>query len=212
MIRYFFVLFTVAVVGCGTAESPREPAPKATGEDAGGAPSALEGDAGALSGGPPGAASGPLGPPLPSGTYAATYEVPVPVDLSAAATYEVPEVNWSIDSNGSVQLEYELPMGLVGTSIQVMLEGRFDAATHTAALSGEAGTADCTISTSAVACSEKLLELAPIETDLTVVRELAASEFAGPAQQRLDVTARFSADPIGIVHIRLPNSGGGTRN
>ncbi|MFO0548770.1 MAG: hypothetical protein U0271_10305 [Polyangiaceae bacterium] len=133
-------------------------------------------------------------------TYAGTYEVPVPPELEAAATYTVAEINWTV-ANGVATLEYDLPLGLVGKKVRVRFSGPVDGATAT--LSGPPGTADCTLEAGAVSCLETMEGLLPLDSDYAVIESTAASEYAGPVADRIDVAKQFQGDPIGIVHIDL---------
>ncbi len=168
------------LVGCGTAAVP-------SGSDAAGGGSETA-------------------PPAQSGSFAATYEVPVPESLSAAATFTLENLNWKLTDDGSVRLAYNLPKDLVGKTISVELEGTLSSDSsdpQTAELSGSAGTASCTLSATAVTCHEQLSGLAPIDSDLAVVEKLASSNFSGPSEQRVSVAQLFSSEPIGIVYIDL---------
>jgi hypothetical protein len=120
----------------------------------------------------------------------ASYEVPVPADLASAATYNVTEVDWSVSPSGIAHLSYPLPLGLVGQALEVDLSGPFDAATQTGTLT----------------CNETLSGFLPLTSNLAVVQAVAAQDFAGPAQQRVDVAIRFSADPLGILHADLASN------
>jgi hypothetical protein len=157
-----------------------------------------------------GAGSGGGGAAAVSGSFTGTYEVPVPAELASAAVYVVPEVSWSI-VGGVATLEYDLPLGLVGTRVRVAFTGAFDAATSTAHLTGAAGTADCTLAAGKVSCSEVMPGLV-FTPDYTVIASIAATDYAGPAQNRVDVAKRFAGDPIGIVHADLatPSASSGT--
>jgi hypothetical protein len=176
-----FVLLAIALVGCGAASS--QP-PEASAASAAGATST--------------AAAAPA-----SG---ASYEVPVPADLASAATYNVTEVDWSVSPSGIAHLSYPLPLGLVGQALEVDLSGPFDAATQTGILTGAAGSATCTLSGSSLTCNETLSGFLPLTPNLAVVQAVAAQDFAGPAQQRVDVAIRFSADPLGILHADLASN------
>ncbi len=149
-----------------------------------------------------GTGAGGAGGGATTAVYRGTYEVPVTADLAAAAVYDVPEVEWTV-VNGSVTLDYDLPLGLVGTKLRVEFTGPIDVAAGKATLVGPPGDAACTLSASAVSCLETMKGLLPITPDLAVVESLAATEFAGPASMRLDVAKQFSVDPIGIVHVDL---------
>lgn len=136
------------------------------------------------------------------GVYAGTYEVPVSADLAAAATYDVAEIEWVVTGN-SVELRYDLPMGLVGKKVRVDFAGSVDEAAGTAKLTSVIGDAKCTVGADTVSCTENMQGLLPLTPDLAVVEQLAATEFSGPASMRVDVAKQFSVDPIGIVHIDL---------
>ena len=148
--------------------------------------------------GEPGTATGPVGAGAPvTSSYAGTYSVPVPAELAAAATYDVPEMTWTV--NGSTAtLAYALPKALVGTTIRVTFSGPFDAATGKATLSGAAGTAECVVAATTIKCNETMHGLLPIAVDLGVVAKLAP---AGLAAARVEVAKRFSTDPIGIADV-----------
>lgn len=137
-----------------------------------------------------------------SDAYRATYDVPVPAELAAAATYDVARVEWSVDG-GTAELRYDLPLGLVGKTVGLSFKGSVDATGTSANLTGAAGTALCTIGPSAVDCNETMAGLLPLEPDLAAVESLAAAEYAGPAADRVEVAKRFAGDPIGVVHIDL---------
>lgn len=133
-------------------------------------------------------------------SYRGTYEVPVPGALEAAATYDVAEVEWDVDGD-AVELKYDLPRGLVGKEISLHFEGTLSGST--AKLSGAVGTAECTLTETEVVCNEVMAGLLPMTPDYAVVEDLAASEYTGPASDRLDVAKRFAGDPIGIVRVDL---------
>jgi hypothetical protein len=140
-----------------------------------------------------------------SGSFHGTYEVPVPSALEAAATYDVPEVEWIVDGD-DVELRYDLPRALVGKAFSLRFEGTISGST--AKLTGSPGTADCTLTATEVVCNESMTGLLPITPDYAIVEELAATEYPGPAADRLDVAKRFAGDPIGIVRIDLTTPGG----
>lgn len=132
--------------------------------------------------------------------FAGSYEVPVAPALAAAATYPVAEIQWTV-TGGVATLEYDLPFGLVGTKVRVSFTGPIEGTNGK--LEGPVGTADCTISGTAVSCLENMAGLLPLATDMAVVEQVAATEYAGPAADRIDVAKQFQGDPIGIVHIDL---------
>lgn len=137
-----------------------------------------------------------------SSVYRGTYEVPVAPELAAAAVYDVAEVEWTI-VNGSVKLEYDLPLGLVGKDLRVEFTGPIDLAAGTAKLVGPPGDATCVLTSTTVSCTEQMNGLLPIAPDLAVVEQIAKTQFAGAASLRVDVAKQFSVDPIGIVLIDL---------
>jgi hypothetical protein len=166
-----------------------------TGAETGG-PAGPAGPAGGASGTPTGAASGA------EMTYSGYYDVPVPPELAAAATYRSPEVHWTV-LNGTARLEYNLPKGLVGGSVGVDFSGPFDPATGKGTLTGPAGTSECTATTTTVSCTETMYGILPIDVDMDLVAAIAEEEYAGPIEHRIDVTQRFIGDPIGIVRFEL---------
>lgn len=142
---------------------------------------------------------GPGGPPIAAGAYAGVYEVPIAApELANAAVYEVAEVEWTV-TNGTAKLDYELPLGLVGKEVKVEFTGPIGASATKATLAGPAGTAECTLSGTAVSCLENMDGLHPLEPDYAVIEQLAQVEYGGPAAHRIEVAKQFADDPIGIV-------------
>lgn len=139
-------------------------------------------------------------------TYGGTYEVPVPVELTPAATFDVTEIEWTV-VGGTARLAYNLPRALVGKAVRVDFTGPIDATTNVATLSGVAGTSTCQIAATSVVCNETMQGLLPLNSDLTVVEALAATTYAGPVADRIAVANRFAGDPIGIAHIDLTRPG-----
>ncbi|MBX3210085.1 MAG: hypothetical protein KF764_33955 [Labilithrix sp.] len=134
--------------------------------------------------------------------YSGDYDVPVPPELAAAATYKTAEVHWTV-VNGTARLAYNLPKGLVGDSIRVDFSGPFDPATNKGTLTGPAGTSECVATATTVTCTETMRGLLPIDADMELVEAIAREEYAGPVQHRIDVTQRFIGDPIGIIRFDL---------
>ncbi len=149
-----------------------------------------------------GTAGSGAAPPVVSGAFRGTYEVPVGAELAAAALYDVPIVEWTVEG-GVAKLEYDLPLGLVGKAIKLEFLGPAGASAPTGALTGAPGTADCTVDGAAISCLEKMAGLLPLEPDYAVVEQLAKVEYTGPVADRIDVTKRFVSDPIGIIHFDL---------
>ena len=139
--------------------------------------------------------------------FAGSYDVPVEPALSAAAHFPLTDLKWTVDG-ASARLVYDLPRELVGKSLSVDFSGNI-ASDNSAQLSGEAGTADCTIDATSVVCHENLAGLLPLEPDLGVVEALAATTYAGNAADRLDVARLFSGDPIGIAEFDASTAGNG---
>ena len=109
---------------------------------------------------------------------------------------------WSI-VNGAAKLEYDLPLGLVGTRVRVEFTGPAEAGASAASLAGPAGTAECTLSSAGVSCHEVMQGLLPLTPDYAVIEQIAKAEYTGLASQRVDVAKQFASDPIGIVHVDL---------
>ncbi len=141
-----------------------------------------------------------------SGSFGGSYEVPVPVELSAAARFDVTEIEWVV-TGSTVHLSYNLPRALVGKALRVDFVGTLDPSASHAALSGAAGTSDCVVSATQIVCTETMPGLIPVAPDLTVVASLAAASYTGVAQDRIAVATRFAGDPIGIARIDLGRPG-----
>lgn len=200
-----FVCLLVLLVGCGGSAAP--------GGD--GTPTSSAAVDASVPPAPAASSSSSTSAPPAGGTFSGTYEVPVPAPLAAAARYAVPSIGWSVVS-GMASLEYDLPLALVGVPVRVKFDGPFDAATGTATLTGTAGTAQCSATATTVVCHETMRGLLPLTVDLGVVQSLA-TDYAGPAQDRVAVSKLFSTDPIGIASVSLTapvvdDRGGGKKN
>ena len=133
--------------------------------------------------------------------FAGFHEVPVPEHLKPAARYSVAEIEWNVVDN-IASLSYRLPIALVGRDVRVEFTGPFDPTTGSASLTGAFGSAECLAVGTHVFCHEVMRGLLPLNPDLDVVEELAA-DYPGPSTHRLDVTAHFASDAVGIAHIEL---------
>ncbi len=197
MARTFtLALALLAVPGCGPFANSTEteaPAGASGGEGATGS-----------SGGGTGAATESLPTAPGAEDFAGVYEVPIVApELAPAASYGVAEITWRVVGD-TATLEYDLPLGLVGRDkLRVEFIGPIDRGAQTALLTGPVGTAECTLSATEVACLETMRGLLPLDIDMNVVRQVAASDYQGPAEHRVAVSERFSADPIGIARVRL---------
>jgi len=118
-----------------------------------------------------------------------------------ASEYAVTDVSWRIEG-GRARLDYTLPRLLVGASQRVSLEG--PATGGAMALSGSVGTASCTVQPSAgvgLRCEERFPGLA---VDLDGVRREAMRVDPANVQARVDVSTRFSIEPIGVLELSSP--------
>ena len=132
----------------------------------------------------------------------ATYRVPVESALEPAAEFALREASWKV-VEGTAELEYDLPLGLVGGLLKVNLEGPFNAATGTAELSGPVGTGSCSVVGDIVSCVEHFTGLGPLPLSMDEVERIAMLEYDGPVQDRIDVASIFAIDPIGIAELDL---------
>ncbi len=206
-----FVAF--ACFACGSVAGPSEPSTSSPSSGAGGAAGAAgagtDTSAGAAGANAP-AAGQPGSTPAPgttavSSSFGGSYSVPTTAALAAAATFDMPELNWSVQGNVAT-LAYNLPRALVGKVVRVTFTGPFDPATGTATLSGTPGTSTCTVTATTVSCSEAMQGLVPLNPDLNVVSSLAAT-YAGPVSDRTALAQQFAGDPIGIALIDLSRPG-----
>lgn len=140
--------------------------------------------------------------PAVTGTYVGRYLVPVPDELAPAATYSVDHVDWEVQGS-AVKLQYDLPEGLVGGRIRVVLDGTLDAGATTMDVAGELATGHCVGSSDLVSCREEFFGLPALPIDMAVVQEAAALEYAGAVADREEVARLFGSDPIGIVELDL---------
>lgn len=137
-----------------------------------------------------------------SGEFAGRYDVPIAPALSAAATYGVDEVEWTVVGD-TATLHYDLPIGLVGGKLDVTLTGPIDHATQTVALSGTVGAGSCEIAGSVVTCREVFTDLGALPLSLAVVEHYARLEYRGSVEDRIRVATMFASEPIGIVAFDL---------
>ncbi len=154
----------------------------------------------------PGSAAGNGGatttPANTTGAYAGAYDVPVSPELAPAATFALAEIAWTV-SGDQARLAYNLPRGLVGTSVRVDFAGTIDVATGHATLVGAAGTSECTTTATTVVCNETMRGLLPLAGDLGVVASIAQVEYPSAPNDRVLVAQKFIGDPIGIVRVDL---------
>lgn len=138
-----------------------------------------------------------------AGAYAGSYDVPVSSpELAPAATFALAEIAWTV-SGDQARLAYNLPRGLVGTSVRVDFTGTLDVATGHATLTGAAGTSECTTTATTVVCNEVMRGLLPLAGDLGVVASIAQVEYPSAPNDRVLVAQKFIGDPIGIVRVDL---------
>lgn len=137
--------------------------------------------------------------PTTSGSYAGRYVVPTTPELAAAGTFEVARIDWRVTGNGVVHFSYDLPVGLVGGTVSIDMQGTVGSGDFT----GDRGTATCTVAKSIVTCNEQLANLGDLPLDDQLVEARAAAEYAGPAADRVQVANVFSSDPIGIASFDL---------
>lgn len=138
-----------------------------------------------------------------TGAYAGAYDVPVTSpELAPAATFALAEIAWTV-SGDQARLAYNLPRGLVGTSVRVDFAGTIDVATGRATLTGDAGTSECTTTATTVVCNEVMRGLLPLAGDLGVVASIAQVEYPSAPNDRVLVAQKFIGDPIGIVRVDL---------
>lgn len=133
-----------------------------------------------------------------NGRFAGQYVVPAPAPLAAAATFYVPRVEWRV-GGGTVQLRYDLPVGLVGGELSVRLSGPITSGATTVQLTGSIGRGTCTASGTVIRCSETLRNLGTLPISRTVIEARARAEYPGPVSDRVAVASIFSSDPIGAV-------------
>jgi len=156
--------------------------------------------AGCMSSSPAGTTEPPPAPlPTATGSYLGQYLVPTTPDLAAAATFDVAEVDWLVTGN-VVSVEYALPVGLVGGNLRVSLTGTLG---DQVALSGAVGTGTCTGTATTITCNEHFANLGTLPISMDVVRQQAATDYAGPVSDRVAVAAVFGSDPIGSIAIDL---------
>ena len=139
--------------------------------------------------------------PTANGSWVGHYVVPAPSSLSAAATFNVPEVEWEF-LNGVATIHYDLPVGLVGGPVSVSLSGPMSSGATGIQLTTGSGTGSCTAQGNIVTCSETFGDLGNLPMNPTVVQQTATLDSVTPAS-RMQVANLFGADPIGTVSFDL---------
>ena len=125
------------------------------------------------------------------------YQVPVPAELEPWSWYAVPHGETKID-RGRFKAEYKFPVLLNGTAVSIRLEGTYTAgATVIPVTIDPAGTGECTLNGAIWSCREEFTAL-PIDRDAARIALQEAGLSAFEVDQRMQVTDRFSVDPIGI--------------
>ncbi len=132
---------------------------------------------------------------------AGTYEVPMPAEQQAAATFPVDKVKWSVNARGAT-LDYDLPLGLTGTKQRVVLKGPYDAAKGAYVLAGNAGTGECQVVGANVRCLEQLPGIAVDEA-----AALQNVEAAVDVNARKNVIDVFRFDPVGVLRFEASTRG-----
>lgn len=193
-LAYVLGIPLISLVGCAT---------NATGAPADETPSA--GDQDPTRG--PGPEPGPSHTPIPTttGTFAGHYYVPTPPDLSLAAQFAVPEVEWMV-LDGIATLHYDLPVGLVGGDVSVTLSGPLAVGATQLQLTTGSGTGSCTAQGTIITCNETFGDLGDVPVNATVVERAAAADHVSAAH-RARVATLFGNDPIGSVEFDLAIAG-----
>jgi hypothetical protein len=138
-------------------------------------------------------------------TNDARYSVPVPEELADFATYPVARVRVTRDEV-HVRIAYGFPRWLGGIRQRIRLEGAYASdGTPFDVTAGELGAGSCIQIGSHFECHELLpgirVDLAQAEL---LMQEAGLS--AVEIEQRLKVSAVFTADPIGILAFELAES------
>lgn len=130
--------------------------------------------------------------------HAASYEVPVTdPNLKGVATFQIPDPEVITQGDVTV-MSYHLPPELVGENFPaVTLAGSY-ANGSKFELGSTQGHADCDSTDGKVTCN---MLLRNIKADPKAVRDfiLKTSKSDVEAKARMDVAAKFSGDPVGIL-------------
>lgn len=150
--------------------------------------------------------------PTTTGSFQGQYVVPVPANLTAAATFAMTEVDWTV-SGSAVTLHYDLPTGLVGGDVSITLTGTMAAGATAIQVTGAVGAGTCTASGTVVSCSEAFGNLGALPISMAVVQQAAQTDNQ-PVPNRVAVAQIFPSDPIGTVSFDITrptpdNHGGG---
>ena len=140
--------------------------------------------------------------PVTTGSYRGHYTVPATPDIADAAIYPVDSVEWTV-ADGVATLHYNLPVGLVGGTIEVRISGPVGPGATSITLTGDTATGTCVAAGTQVTCHEEFGDLGALPISMTVVQDVAARDFAGPVASRVAVAHLFSSDPIGRVDFDL---------
>jgi hypothetical protein len=137
--------------------------------------------------------------PKPSHGGSATYVVPVSEDLKPFATFPISDIQTKElngELNGHIQIRYTLPVQLTGAKNDVVFVSTNKATNGTYTnFKGPNGEANCNESV----CN---LRFSNLKLDQAVVRQNFIDQGITGLElsQRMDVFAKFSGDPAGLVH------------
>jgi len=143
---------------------------------------------------PGGVDPGGVDPGTPAVGARATYRVPVPAELEPYASFELGDLRFR-EREGQVNLEYSLPVLLVGGTQRVSFRGPL-LASGELDLNGEAGRVTCRAVGSSMQCDEVLTQ---VELDQQKLERALSAFTSDESQARRAVAARFSDDPIGVL-------------
>ncbi len=118
----------------------------------------------------------------------------------AVSTYPVTDVSWHVEGDVA-RLDYTLPRLLVGSGLRVSFRGTVPPGGGAISLVGAAGSASCVLRPSAevmLRCDERFTG---IRVDLDAVRREALRDDPARVDARVEVSTRFSIEPIGVLEV-----------
>lgn len=139
--------------------------------------------------------------PMTTGTFAGSYRVPTDsLSLEGASRYPVEDVHWFVTGN-QVTLEYDLPTGLVGGQLEILMTGTIEPNASTVTLSSPQGDGTCVAVSYEITCHEVFKNLGSLPISESVVARVATMEYPGAAADRIALARKFGSEPIGILFI-----------
>ncbi len=130
----------------------------------------------------------------------AFYEVPTSqAELVNSNKFQIKQLEMIAEADGQTTLKYTVPVELTGLPNEIDFKGPLTS--EGGQLSSEYGILNCVSNEKQMMCSVSYLEL---KFDNALAQKFMAEKFTSiELEKRSSLQAKFSTDPIGILHIML---------